>query len=305
MRFFSRGKLLISGEYLVLKGATALAAPLKKGQDLKITRTGNHDVLAWESREYGIPWFRASFMKPFFEIGESSDLPTAQNLVKHFQAMADMNPRIPELLFGSQVTTDLGFNRQWGFGSSSSLVSNLAGLADVDPFTLHRKLSVGSGYDVVCAREEGPVFFKLKRQRYELSAVDLQKGVTKFLYFVYLGKKQDSRRHVSEFLSRKKAFRVEKRLVSELGQHMAYAANIEDFAFYMKEHEQVISSVLRMPGLKEGLFSDLEGEAKSLGAWGGDFAMITWKGTRKRLQAYLADKKLDTFFSFSELVKTR
>ena len=73
----------------------------------------------------------------------------------------------------------------------------------------------------------------------------------------------------------------------------------------MKEHEQVISSILRMPTLKEGLFSNLAGEAKSLGAWGGDFALLTWKGTRAGLKEYLATKQLDTFFSYKELIATR
>ena len=278
MEFFSRGKLLISGEYLVLKGATALAAPLKKGQTLQISPSGGDD-LSWESRQYGEPWFRAVFRKPFFKVAETSDRELAENLARHFKAMVRMKPDLEEKMYGQAVVTDLDFDRQWGFGSSSSLLSNLAYWAGVDPFLLHLKVSRGSGYDVVCAREKGPVFFRREKEGYETEMADLRKTVTRHLYFVYLGSKQDSSRQVSEFLSSRKRYRAEQRMVSELGRHMANAATVDDFAFYMKEHEQVISSILRTPTIREGIFNDLAGEAKSLGAWGGDFAMLTWKGT--------------------------
>lgn len=305
MRFFSRGKLLISGEYLVLKGALALAVPLEKGQDLSVNASDNPGTLEWESREYGKTWFTASFRMPFFEILETSDEPTAQNLLRHFRAMLEMKPEFAGSMSGVNVVADLDFNRQWGFGSSSSLVSNLAWWAEIDPFRLHRKVSSGSGYDVVCSREEGPVFFWLERQKYGKEEVDLAEHITPYIYFVYLGKKEDSSKHVADFLARKKAYRVEKRLVSELGRHMANAGNIQDFGFYMKEHEQVVSSILKTPSIREGIFSDLAGEAKSMGAWGGDFAMITWTGSPEELADYLATKKLRTFFTFNELVKTR
>jgi len=35
---YSNGKLLLTGEYLVLEGATALAVPTKFGQDLKVEK---------------------------------------------------------------------------------------------------------------------------------------------------------------------------------------------------------------------------------------------------------------------------
>lgn len=305
MRFFSRGKLLISGEYLVLKGADALAVPLKKGQDLQVSRSDNTQTLSWESREKDIVWFTATFNKPFFEIENTSDEAIAATLVRHFQAMVELNPRFQESAFGNKVVTDLEFNREWGFGSSSTLVSNLAWWAEIDPFALHKGLSPGSGYDVVCAREDGPVYFRLMKQGYETEPVDLKNSVTRYLYFVYLGRKERSSAHVDKFLSKKRAYRSERRMVSELSRHMACSGTIEDMAYYMKEHEQLISSVLRMPTLKERLFSDLSGEAKSLGAWGGDFAMITWTGTRKNLEGYLKAKNLKTYFSFKDLVKTR
>jgi mevalonate kinase len=36
MKFYSNGKFLITGEYLILDGAKSLAVPTKFGQELKI-----------------------------------------------------------------------------------------------------------------------------------------------------------------------------------------------------------------------------------------------------------------------------
>jgi hypothetical protein len=73
----------------------------------------------------------------------------------------------------------------------------------------------------------------------------------------------------------------------------------------MKEHELIISSILKQKRIKEARFNDLEGEVKSLGAWGGDFAMITWQDSRKKLNQYLGEKNIDTIFSFNELIKSK
>lgn len=305
MNFFSRGKLLISGEYLVLKGATALAVPLVNGQDLKVLPTAPRNRLVWESREFGQTWFTAVYQLPFFDVVESTDPQISDNLVRHFRAIEELKPGFAEQIGGSSVVTNLDFKREWGFGSSSSLLSNLAWWSGTDPFQLHKKLSAGSGYDVVGAREDGPFFYKRSKNRYVTEQATLNASVTRQLYFVYLGVKKDSARSVSSFLMQKKAFRVEKRVISELSHHLAHAATIVDFGYYMKEHELVLSSVLKIPSLKEERFKDLPGEAKSLGAWGGDFAMITWTETTEELERYLSEKGLNTYFAFNDLVKTR
>lgn len=304
MNFYSRGKLLISGEYLVLQGATALTVPLNKGQNLVVSKGDDKSLISWESREYGTPWFSLKIKLPFFDIIESTDQKIARNLIRHLKAAVKLGPGFMEKLEGSNILTDLEFNRNWGFGSSSSLISNIACWAEIDPFLFHQKVSDGSGYDVVVARKDEPMFFTLKKTGFEEETVKLNKSITDFIYFVYLGKKKDSAKSVAKFLASKKSFRLEKRMVSELSRHMAGANRLEDFEYYIKEHEQILSSVLKQPGLKEHIFSDLKGEAKSLGAWGGDFAMITFNGDKKEIESYLINKKLDVWFTYNELVKT-
>ena len=56
---------------------------------------------------------------------------------------------------------------------------------------------------------------------------------------------------------------------------MLYAETLQEFEAVIQEHESLISTLLGVPPIKNILFSDLPGEVKSLGAWGGDFCMLT------------------------------
>ena len=59
--FKSNGKLLITGEYVVLDGAKSLAIPTKYGQSLKVEED-NSNSLTWKSYdEKGNIWFENSF----------------------------------------------------------------------------------------------------------------------------------------------------------------------------------------------------------------------------------------------------
>ncbi|MCF8368359.1 MAG: hypothetical protein K9G76_04895 [Bacteroidales bacterium] len=303
MKFYSRGKLMISGEYLALKGATVLAVPLNLGQDIFILNTTNQSELIWESNVKGEPWFKAKFSTPFIETIETTDKQVSLRLRDLIKASIRMNPGFTKKLRGIKVISNLEFDLNWGFGSSSSLISNLAYWAEVDPYSLHKKVSKGSGYDVIAARQEGPFHFKKTRDGYQAENVNISEQVTRYLYFVYLGQKKDSSKGVNEFLKSRKKFRKEIQWISDLSMHLANSEHIDDFGFYMKEHEQIISSILHEKGIMETIFKDFTGEAKSLGAWGGDFAMLAWTGSKKELKKNLLKKNLKTIFSFDEIVK--
>ena len=59
--FYSHGKLLLSGEYVVLDGALSLAIPTKYGQSL-IIQTIEEPLLSWKSfDEAKNVWFKKEF----------------------------------------------------------------------------------------------------------------------------------------------------------------------------------------------------------------------------------------------------
>ena len=48
-QFHANGKLLLTGEYLVLQGAEAIGLPLRMGQTLKVKPIRHEDQLRWKS----------------------------------------------------------------------------------------------------------------------------------------------------------------------------------------------------------------------------------------------------------------
>lgn len=305
IQFYSHGKLLIAGEYLVLRGATALTVPVNFGQSLKIEKAENSKNLFWESFENNKLWFSTELNSETLEIVQCTDQKIAERLQEILKSTIELNPGFIEDFTGKKVTSEANFILNWGLGSSSSLISNIAWWADIDPFELHKKTSTGSGFDIAAARASGPLFFKLTNSGNEIEEASFSPVFKEKIFFIYLGKKQDSSVSVELFKRKKKKLNTEIQLVSDLSKHIATTDRIDDFEYYIKEHELILSSILKTKTIKEERFSDLKGEIKSLGAWGGDFAMMTWHDTMMELKKYLQNKNIGTVFTFDEMIKTR
>ena len=86
LEFYSRGKLLITGEYFILKGAKSLALPLKKGQKTTIdTLNDKQGNIYWNSYYNNKLWFEAIFKRKNLEVIETNDHKKAlfvQNLLQ-------------------------------------------------------------------------------------------------------------------------------------------------------------------------------------------------------------------------------
>jgi mevalonate kinase len=305
MNYYSSGKLLITGEYLILKGAVSLASPVNYGQFMQIHDFHSDQCLIWESYENGICWFRAKIDPAFFKILETTDNQTANRLLAWLQAADQLNPGFLKRQMNKKVTVGSDFNLSWGLGSSSSLLSNIAWWANVDPFLLHKLVSNGSGYDVICARENGPVHFNLNSNSYHVEPADFDPVFKNRVFFIYSGRKQDTSKSLETFFSGNSSFTKEIEEVSVITRKIAISETLAEFEECVREHEEIMASVLRKKRIKEERFADLMGEIKSLGAWGGDFAMITWHDTHEELKKYLSAKNIDTIFSFNEMIKTR
>lgn len=303
MNYYSSGKLLLTGEYLILKGALALALPVKFGQSLGIAEEPSGSLFTWESFEKGRCWFKAKYDTAFFNVTETTDDKIASRLLNWLKAADELNPGFFKNQKGKRVSVEADFDLSWGLGSSSSLLSNIAWWAGVDPFQLHKLVSGGSGYDVVCARANGPVFFRLDGDGYKVREVQFNPDFKENIYFIYSGRKQDSAKSVEGFKKKSNSFYPEIERISDLTDQIASAKTLFEFEACIREHEEIMSGVLKQKRLKEERFADLEGEVKSLGAWGGDFAMLTWHKSEEKLKGYLNAKNIETFFPFDQIIK--
>jgi len=299
----SNAKLMISGEYLVLYGAEALAIPLKYGQSLKVSEHHGRPSLMWKTYVKGQHWFDAIFSVDEFVIGNTNDFPTAQNLREILLAAKSLNPKFLEKSIKYEVIAELDFDINWGLGSSSSLIVNIAHWAEIDPFELSVKLSAGSGYDVATAMSGKPIIYKLSGKSREIREVNFYPGFHNHLYFVYSGKKRNSTLAVNSFNLPVNKDLTDKILeIDEITNAMITAVELREFRKLMRNHEKIISGVLNVPGIGDKILGDFNGDGKSLGAWGGDFLLLATDMPRDYVVSWLRKKDMNTWFTFEEIV---
>jgi len=300
---YYNAKLLLTGEYLVLNGATSLAVPLKFGQRLQVLENES-GAISWTSiASDGSVWFSGKYAINDFSIIESSNASIAVHPQKLMLAAKKLNFSFCSNSNGCSVISSLNYPLLWGLGSSSTLIAAVAGWAGVDPFALHFIVSKGSGYDIACAINNSPLLYSLSNNKPLIEPVRFLPLFHEKIFFVYQGNKKDSAEGINQFRSKNAVpdkVTIEK--ASSLTAQMLEASSLSDLESCMVEHEKLISSLIGLPTLKQTIFSDLPGEVKSLGAWGGDFCMLTWNSDPKSLSSYLKSKGLETWFNFNDIV---
>lgn len=300
--YSANGKLLLTGEYLVMDGATALALPLSANQTLNAQLTGD-TILDWSAYDSNGLWFHGKYSVPDFNIIFSEDIEKASFLQIVLRAAASLNPD-HIVMQGFNITTTLNFDRHFGFGSSSTLISLIAKLFNTDKFRLHKLVSTGSGYDVACAEVNHPILFKRNSEReLTITPVDFNPPFTEKLFFVYLGEKQDTNAEISQYNSIKK-----ENLISEIAKitditfKLIKANDLTTFASLIEQHEQIISNMLQRASIKVIKFSDFKGFIKSLGAWGGDFVLVGSPLGEAYVYEYFGLNGYKTIYRYRDLV---
>ena len=116
MNLYSNGKLLITGEYLVLNGAEALALPLSCGQSLNYKKTTNNHI-KWDSYDLkNSIWYSAIIDKNNLKVIESSDYNISKRLRGILKSIRNYNPKFL-CQNGCEIETKLNFDKNWGLGS--------------------------------------------------------------------------------------------------------------------------------------------------------------------------------------------
>ena len=308
MNFYSNGKLLLSGEYLVLDGAVSLAVPTKFGQDLVVENIQKPQVIWGSFTHTGDCWFEAVFELPklclvsctFNSDKEGSAEFIAETLLEILSEAKRMNPDFLSTKKGFVVKTRLTFPRNWGLGSSSTLINSIASWAKVDAFQLLWNSFKGSGYDIACAQNNTPVFYQIASKKPVVKQVEFNPTFKENIFFVYLNQKQDSKEGIAKFRESEQNFDKEIQRISEISNEFLKAKSIENFNQLLVEHEEIISSIIKLKPIKEQLFSDYQlGNIKSLGAWGGDFVMVTGNDQTPN---YFKNKGFDKVLRYHQII---
>ena len=257
----------------------------------------------WESfDEKGELWFEAQISLYDFSSVRTSDQDISDFIQKLLKGAVRHNSEFLNNWNGYRINTFLEFSRSWGLGSSSSLIYTLSEWADVNPFHLYFELSSGSAYDVACAFADGPIMYEKTDEAIHYSEIDLNFPFEKSLYFVYLGRKQNSDAAINYY---RKSVKDSKSIIpeiSKISEEIIECQSIDAFSKLLDAHENIIASATKLPRVQKEMFGDFKGTIKSLGAWGGDFVLAVADQKNGYVPEYFKEKGLDTIFSYSDLV---
>ena len=298
--FYSNGKLLITGEYLVLDGAKAFALPTKFGQYLTL-EDGRNKTINWTSFDFdGKTWFQETIS--FSEIIEKQSTENAlvkNTLIEILHESYLLNPEFITNSEGYQITTALTFPRNWGLGTSSTLINNIAQWLQIDAYQLLQNSFGGSGYDIACAQNDQPIIYQLLNKLPHVIPVPFHPEFTRNLFFVYLNKKQNSKTAIASYY--KKQGHLEKNIpeINRITQLISTSTDKNTWSDQLEAHEIIMSHILEMQTVKESLFPDYNGVIKSLGAWGGDFVLAI---SNEDPTSYFKEKGYDTIIPYDEMI---
>ena len=299
MEFYSNGKLFILGEYYVLEGAKVFALPTKFGQYLNVfplkTKT-----LSWKSYDAdGSVWYNDEIaVSDIISNNQSSDDKVRNTLIDILYQAHLMNPTILENN-GFLVETKLTFPRNWGLGTSSTLINNIAQWFQVDAFELLQKSFGGSGFDIACAQNNTPITYQVVNKQPIVEQVTFNPSFKEHIYFVYLNKKRDSKDAIANFRKKQKNLSAEIQQVSQMTDELLQIQDLKFFIDFFKKYEQNLSEILETPTIQNELFPDIIGLVKSLGGWGGDFVMVA---SEENPTEYFKQKGYETIITYSDMI---
>jgi len=299
--YYSNGKLLLSGEYAVLDGATAFALPVNLGQNLEVTNNTYENTLNWEAYIINNLWFFADFDIKTLDIIKTNDKLIANKLKKIIVAAIKLNPLFKNKL-NSKIRTNLDFNSNCGLGSSSTLISNIAYWAKIDPYQLFFLVYNGSGYDIAAARLSNPLLYTANKNNPIINEIRFENNFSDSIFFIHLGNKQDSNDSISLYKKNTRILTSQINEISDISKQFSVCKSLDSFQILMVEHEKIISNIIKTTSIKEKYFSNFEGSIKSLGAWGGDFIMALSKNNNNYVKNYFFNKKLHTIFNYNQLI---
>ncbi len=299
----AHGKLLLTGEYAVLDGAEALALPVCYGQTLYARPDERAGCLHWTSLDrHGRPWFEGTFSVPELLPLHVSDASTARRLSEVLRACRHHGQSFLSNEQGWAVHMAADYPLEWGLGSSSTLVAALARWAQADPYAVLFDTFGGSGYDIACAFASGPIFYRLSDGKPQVQDAPFRPPFADQLSFIFLGKKQDSREAIQRFRKRAAPPADWLNAVSALSRQCAVAPTLAEFGELLREHERLIGEMLGQSPIQQKWFPDFDGVVKSLGAWGGDFALCAAEGMAEEVAQYFLRKGFPVCIPYSQMV---
>jgi mevalonate kinase len=292
--FRANGKLLLTGEYAIIFGATGLVLPLNRFQEMQVNKIKEPQPrLYWKAYDVNGLWFEAQWLLPDFSLHTTSNPDKAAYVLMLLQAIRNEKPAFLADEFSYVVTHFCNFDIHWGLGSSSTLLVNLCRWAMTDPFRIYFKLFHGSAYDIAAAQINSPLIYNLSNNQPHIQSVSFNPPFLDQIMIIYSGRKQDTRKAIAHI----KTF--DENIINRISQltlKFVSTTDIYESMEIVREHEILIGQQIGEQPIQEKYFSDFRGQIKSLGAWGGDFWLAISEMSQSEVTNYFDRKGYRTVF---------
>ena len=255
MLFKSNGKILLSSEYLVMDGAKSIALPARLTQDLIVSKC-DKNTIEWFSHDMDNNlWYEDRFfVKNNNLVCESEKNVTSQKIISLFNHLSKTH-KLANLL-GNKFETRLNFKKDWGLGTSSTFVNNLAKWAKVDPYQLLFSTFKGSGYDIACCDLNHPIIFKKTSESIDVKKIKFKPPFIKNLFLIHLGKKQNTQLSIENY-SKKKFDRIGLiKKINTITDEFIKCNELIHFEELIQEHESIISKATSITPIQNSNLSD-------------------------------------------------
>jgi len=281
--FYAPGKILLCGEYLVLKGFNGIAVPTQKGQWLEVfefeTPENKKDTIIYTALDFeGYKWIEWQ--------GEINTIQKQEISTESIDFLIKFLKLLPKKSWKKgcsyRFETRLEFNQNWGLGSSSTFISLLCQYFRLDPFKMEQKLFGGSGYDIAIAELKQPLIFWKNKNGANFRTWSAEVTKESDWSVVFLNEKVNSRKS-SELINE---------AIQEISDDAAYQLQFQKIIEMIELANDIftIEAALEMYQLLLGQITNLptpyqflnikpvkQGLCKWLGAWGGDMILVNNK----------------------------
>ena len=302
--FYSRGKLLLTGEYAIMHGAWALALPLKPGQYFQVEKVNDgQNIIHWRSHIFEHQWFEGQFRRFNFETIKSNGLKKAHVIQKVLRSAKILNPEFLSDDGSYYIDTNIEFDLIWGLGSGSTMISNMAYWADCNPYELNKMVFNDVGYEIACARSKHPVHFRLHEDEPQVFRTEFKPYFRESIYFIFMNSKENMPyMEKNPLISPPSKVDIDK--ISEITCLITDAETLDDFIELLLEHERVVSRMIGQNTVGQTHFNGFKGVVKSLGTWGGDFVLAATKEPYDYVKSFFKSRGYGVIFRYNDLVST-
>lgn len=281
--YFAPGKIMLTGEYLVMNGFDSFAFPTKMGQWLDVyefdTPDELSDFIVFQAKDFqDNVWFETKLLLPDFQPIEIHHVENILvNRLCGIFKLAENDFWTSGRSF--RLETRLEFNRVWGLGSSSTLVKLMSDFLNVDPFKIQFEIFGGSGYDVAIAKLQKPLLYWLTSDEMNWNYWKLNAELTEKWFVVFYGKKMDSRSSLANVQDELNQIAEDDFYTAQFDKilnNTKVATDLISLESSLEMYQMLLSQSLMLPTPYEllGIKPTNKGLCKWLGAWGGDMILI-------------------------------